>query len=156
MSVGTGVKKGWWASCTSMRHRREVSMVTLWAGISPASGHQPAPSHRGNFSGNTYLTQCLPGFDFQRGWEGQGSKFGSEAKLCRKCAMMAKQKQMANKANLSAHGDANPCCHPACIFVGKTAGRIDSRLTLPKLHLATLKQTPQKMKKFRLSFLLYT
>ena len=51
--------------------------------------------------------------------------------------MMAKQKQMANKADPSAHGDANPCGHPACRFVRKTAGRIDSRLTLPKLHLAT-------------------
>ena len=48
--------------------------------------------------------------------------------------MMAKQKQMANKADPSAHGDANPCGHPACRFVRKTT---DSRLTLPKLHLAT-------------------
>ena len=51
--------------------------------------------------------------------------------------MMAKLKQMANKADSSAHGDANPCGHLACRFVRKTAGRIDSRLTLPKLHLAT-------------------
>ena len=47
---------------------------------------------------------------------------------------------MANKADSSAHGKANPCGHPACIFVGKTTGHIDLRLTLPKLHLATLKK----------------
>ena len=33
---------------------------------------------------------------------------------------------------------ANPCSHPACIFVGKTAGCSDLRLDLPKLHLTTL------------------
>ena len=41
-------------------------------------------------------------------------------------------------ADLSAHGKANPCGHPTCRFVGKTTGRIDSRLILPKLHLAIL------------------
>ena len=38
---------------------------------------------------NTYLTQYLPDSDFQRGWEGQGSKFTSEA--MEKSAMMARQ-----------------------------------------------------------------
>ena len=44
-----------------------------------------------------------------------------------------------NTADSSAHGKANPCGHIACIFVRKTAGCIDSRLTLRKLHLATNK-----------------
>ena len=43
-----------------------------------ASGHQPATSHWRNFSGDTYLTQHLPGSDFQQGCDGQGSKFASE------------------------------------------------------------------------------
>ena len=34
---------------------------------SPGSGHRPEPSHRRNFSGNTCLTQYLPGSDFQQG-----------------------------------------------------------------------------------------
>lgn len=40
---------------------------------------------------------------------------------------------------MSAYGKANPCSHPPpppCIFVGKTLGRIDSRLTLPYLILS--------------------
>ena len=68
---------------------------------------------------------------------GKGRVVNLLAKQCRKSAMMAKQKQMANKPDSSAHGEANRCDHSACRFVGKTAGRIDSRLTLPKLHLAT-------------------
>ena len=40
MSLGTGAKKGWWGACASMRHSREVSMVTLWVGTSGACGHQ--------------------------------------------------------------------------------------------------------------------
>lgn len=44
---------------------------------------------------------------------------------------MAKQKQMANKANSSARGKANPCGHPASRFVAETARRIDARLILP-------------------------
>ena len=40
-------------SCTCMRHSREVSIATMWARTSPASSHQPAPSHWRNFSGNT-------------------------------------------------------------------------------------------------------
>ena len=55
--------------------------------------------------------------------------------------MIAKQEQMANKADWSAdsaHGKANPCCHTAYIFVEKTTQRIDLRLTLPKLHLAII------------------
>ena len=43
--------------------------------------------------------------------------------------MMAKQKQVANKDDSSAHGKANPCGHPACRFVGKSTGHIDTRLT---------------------------
>ena len=61
-----------------MRHSREVSMATLLVGPPPATGHQPALSHLRNLSGNTYLTQYLPGCDFQRGWEGKGSKLASE------------------------------------------------------------------------------
>ena len=61
------------------------------------------------------------------------------AKQCRKTATIAKQEQMVNKADSSAHGKANPCGHPAWRFIGNTTGRIDSRLTLPKLHLATSK-----------------
>ena len=52
--------------------------------------------------------------------------------------MISKQKLMANKADSSAHGKGNPWGHPTCRFVGKTAGRIDLRLILPKFHLATL------------------
>ena len=73
MSLGTGAKKGQWGLHASMRHSREVSMAILLAGTSPTSGHQLTPSHI-----NTYLTQCLPGYDFQQGWEGQGSKFVNE------------------------------------------------------------------------------
>ena len=68
---------------------------------------------------------------------GKGRVVNSLAKQYRKCAMIAKQKQIVNMADSSAHGKENPCSHPACRFVGKTAGRIDSRLTLPILHLAT-------------------
>ena len=79
MSLGTGALKGWWVPCASMRHCREVSMVTLGGGTSPVSGYQSAPSHWGNISGYTYLTQYLPGCGFQLEWKGQGSKFASEA-----------------------------------------------------------------------------
>ena len=49
----------------------------------PVSRNQPcqqAPTSTVtlNFSGNTYLTQYLSGSDFQKGLEGQGSKFTSE------------------------------------------------------------------------------
>ena len=59
------------------------------------------------------------------------------AKYFRNTAKIPKLEQMADMADSSAHGKANPCGHPSCIFVRKTAGRIDLRLTLPKLHLAT-------------------
>ena len=49
---------------------------------------------------------------------------------------------MVNTADSSAHGEANPCGRPACMFVRKTAGGVDSRLTLPKLHSATCKKIP--------------
>lgn len=55
--------------------------------------------------------------------------------------MIAEQEQMADS---SAHGKANPGGHPAYIFVEKTAGRIDSRFTLPKLHLAILNNYKKK------------
>ena len=42
--------------------------------------------------------------------------------------MIAKPKQIVNKADLSAYGKANPCGYPKCRFVGKIAERIDSRL----------------------------
>ena len=102
---------------------REVSLVTLWAGTSPASSHPLALSHWRNFSGTTYLKHStLPGSAFQRGWEGQGSKLASEA------MKGEKQLQMANKADSSANGKANPYSHPACTFAGKTSGCIDFRL----------------------------
>ena len=47
------------------------SMATLGVGTSPASGHQPAPSHWRNFSGGTFLTwysYCKP--LSCEGWEG--------------------------------------------------------------------------------------
>ena len=72
----------------SMRHSREVSMPTLWAGTRAAWGRQPAPSHWRNFSGNTYLIPYLPETDFQLGREGQGSKL--LAKHYRDTAMIAK------------------------------------------------------------------
>ena len=34
MSLETGAKKGWWGAHASMRHSREASMATLWAGTS--------------------------------------------------------------------------------------------------------------------------
>ena len=135
MSLQTGAKKGWWGPCTSMRCSREVSMKTLCAGTSPASCHHPAPSHWRNVSGNTYLTQYLTGSDFQQGWEGQDNKFSLWNKA-EQTTKKAKHKQMVNKADSSAQGNANPCCHLACIF----AGCIDSRLTLPKLQLSTYKK----------------
>jgi len=45
----------------------------------------------------------------------------------------------------SALGEANPCGHPACIFVREPAVRADSRLTLPKLHLTTFKSGFEKV-----------
>ena len=68
---------------------------------------------------------------------GKGRVVNLLVKQCRKCHMIAKQKQMANMADSSAHGKANPCGHPACRFLGKTARRIHSGLTLAILHLAT-------------------
>ena len=45
------------------------SMATLWAGTSPASNHQPTPSHWRNFSGN--LPYPIPALNhFLWGWEG--------------------------------------------------------------------------------------
>ena len=41
---------------------------------------------------------------------------------------------MVNKADLSARCKANPWGRPTCRFVRETDGRIDSRLTKPKLH----------------------
>ena len=55
----------------------------------------------------------------------------------RNTAMIPKLEQMADMADSSAHGKANPCGHPSCIFVRTTAGHVGLRLTLPKLHLAT-------------------
>ena len=80
-------------------------------------------------------TIYLPETDFQHGREGQGRKL--LAKHCSNTAMIVKLFQMANTADSSAHGEVNPCGHPACIFVRKTAGQVDSRLTLPLSHLAT-------------------
>ena len=59
------------------------------------------------------------------------------AKHYRNTAINAKLEQMANMADSSALGVANPCGHPACIFVREPAVRVDSRLTLPKLDLTT-------------------
>ena len=57
---------------------------------------------------------------------GKGRVVNLLVKQYRKTLMMAKQKQIANSADLSANDKANPCSHPACGFVGKTAGRIKS------------------------------
>ena len=67
------------------------------------------------------------------------------AKHCRNTAMNAKLEQMANMADSSALGVANRCGHPACIFVREPAVRVDSRLTLPKLHLTTFKSEFEKV-----------
>ena len=91
----------------------------------------PAATNQHRHLPNTYLGQTS-----NKGGKGLGRKF--LAKHCSNTAIIAKLQQMANTADLSAHGEANPCGHPACIFFRKTAGRIDSRLTLPKLNLATL------------------
>ena len=57
---------------------------------------------------------------------GKGRVVNLLVKQYRKTVVMAKQKQMADRADLSANDKANPCGHPACGFVGKTAGRIES------------------------------
>ena len=57
---------------------------------------------------------------------GKGRVVNLLVEQSRKTAVMAKQKQMANRADLSANDKANPCGHPACGFVGKNAGRIES------------------------------
>ena len=62
--------------------------------------------------------------------------------------MNAKLEQMANMADSSALGVANPCGHSACIFVREPAVRADSRLTLPRLprlHLTTFKSGFEKV-----------
>ena len=53
-------------------------MATLLVGKTLSIDGQSAWLHLRNFSGNTYLTQYLPGSDFQRGWEGKGSKLARE------------------------------------------------------------------------------
>ena len=61
MSLGTGANKlkvG--RGPDAIQHSREVSMATLWAGTTPTSGLQLAPTHWKEFSGNTYLTWYLP------------------------------------------------------------------------------------------------
>ena len=50
--------------------------------------------------------------------------------------MISKQTQVAMNADSLAQGKANRQ-RPPGRFVTNTAGRIDSRLTWPKLHLAT-------------------
>ena len=77
MSLGTGAKKGWWGPCASMRHSREVSMATLWAGTNPACGHQPVLSRLKKLQWK-YLQVYLSETDFRKGREAQGSKFASE------------------------------------------------------------------------------
>lgn len=66
-------------------------------------------------------------------------------KHCRNTAMNAKLEKMANTADSSALGEANPCGHPVCIFVWEPAVRADSRLTLPKLQLTTFKSGFEKV-----------
>ena len=71
---------------------------------------------------------------------GKGKIANMLAKQRRKIGCDGKQKQMANKTNSSACGKAKPCGHPASRFVGETAGHIDARLILLKLHLSTFKK----------------
>ena len=78
MSLGTGAKEGWWGCPCKYEAQQGGFHGNPVSETSPACGHQTAPSHWRNFSGNTYLTQYLPGTDFQHGREGQGSKFASE------------------------------------------------------------------------------
>ena len=79
---------------TSKRHSRKVSMVTLWVGASPASGHQPVLSHWRNLSGNSFLT-LYPGLT-SKGGKGRVVKFNLLVKQWRKSTTMAKQKQIVN------------------------------------------------------------
>ena len=83
------------------------------------SGNHPCP-------GPPTSTVTLKGLTSNEG--GKGRIVNLLAKQCRKLTVMAKQKQI----------EANPFGHPTCRFVGKTALRIDSRLTLPKFHLPAL------------------
>ena len=114
------------------------SMATFWAGTSHGSGHQPALSHRRNFSGETYLTQYLPWTTFCEGWQlgwalhwqnrwpKQWSiKLNWASKLqiwwpkqwsiqCSDPQISAKQTTaiMLPRAHMEAHGKASPWGHP--------------------------------------------
>ena len=70
MSLGAGAIQGWWGPCANTRHSREVPWQPCEREpASPASGHQPAPSHWRNFSGN--LPNPIPTTNhFLRGWDG--------------------------------------------------------------------------------------
>ena len=137
MNLGTGVKKGWWGP------------MQVWGTGGrfpwrPCERNQPcqlAPTSSITLKELQwkYLpTHHLSGSDFNEGLKGK--VVNMLASKVEKLAVMAKQKQMANKANSSARDKANPWGHPASSFVGETAGRIDARLILPKWHLATFKR----------------
>ena len=73
MSLGAGAIQGWWGpvqvpGTAGQFHGNPVSRN------SPASGHQPAPSHWRNFGVETYLTQYLPWTTSYEGWEGLGTE----------------------------------------------------------------------------------
>ena len=118
-------------SHSSMRHSREVPMATISAGTTLTS----------TITLKELQLKCLPKnsfyLDLSSNKGGNGRVKNLRAKQCRKSALMANQEQMANTADLSGHGKINLCGHPARIFVEKTARHINSRLTMPKFHLAT-------------------
>ena len=111
------------------------SMATLWAGTSPASGHQPAPSHWRNFSGN--LPYPMPTLNhFLWGWEGGwgqnwqnrrpkqrsttlnwGSKLqiwwpSSDPSKVVICTDQRSRQLQLWRLEPKARGEANPCGHP--------------------------------------------
>ena len=59
---------------------------------------------------------------------GRGRVVNLLGKQCRKSAMMAKEKQMANEADREHMARQTPSGHFACRFVEQTTGRIDLRL----------------------------
>ena len=142
--------------CNSQIKLRGGSMATLWVGTSPASGHQPAPSHRRNFNGETYLTGYLPWTTPYEGWEGLGTELAKSgpkqwstklnwaSKLPiwwpKQWSVQGSDPQrsapqttafMVTRAQMQAHGKASPCTTPQIL---ETAERFGSRLTKPKLH----------------------
>ena len=114
------------------------SIATMWAGTSPGRGHQLAPPHWRNFSGETYLTRNLPWttsymgsgkggvLNWQSGREKQWStklNWASKLQIMVTKAVIGVQgsdhkdqrsrqlQLMATRAHVQAHGEASPCGH---------------------------------------------